>query len=323
MVETFWFTECEIGVSIWQSGNITVTNWFNSNLPKYWCTNLKTPTKSVVVEENNVSVHGFNKFYSRIEQVVRLRSQEQSVTKFSFQPFTAKKRKKKEELQRIQRNNKLLGSQILWRVVKLKHKFTVINFTVKLPTASQQLYFWFGFDIYSTSAQSEELTQLRAQLLRTLRSEGRNYRVKRLHYLHPSGVTEICGMLYLESCEFSNRDVSQLTSLTSPDIPISIKLHTEIEKNSIHPFDSLHYGVMTTCGGSRIYQMALAPEKSAPTYYFCPKLRENERIWTERGACIPGAPHGSATDYSKNFYFWMKRNGFQNTRRTIRIMWTI
>ena len=118
----------------------------------------------------------------------------------------------------------------------------------------------------------------------------------------------------MESCEFSNRDVSQLTSLTSPDIPISIKLHTEIEKNSIHPFDPLHCGVVITCGGSKIYQRALAPEKSAPTYYFCLKLRENERIWTERGACIPGVPRGSATDYGKIFYFWKNRNGFQNTR---------
>ena len=48
-------------------------------------------TKRVVVEENNdVSVHGFHKFHRSIEQIVRLRSQEESVTKSRFPSLTVK-----------------------------------------------------------------------------------------------------------------------------------------------------------------------------------------------------------------------------------------
>ena len=40
---------------------------------------------------------------------------------------------------------------------------------------------------------------------------------------------------------------------------------------------------------------APTPKVGVPTYFFGQKLHENERIWTPRGARIPGAPLRSAT----------------------------
>ena len=44
--------------------------------------------------------------------------------------------------------------------------------------------------------------------------------------LQPGGVTVMWGILYIDVCELRRLDVAQLTSLTSPDTPLSIKSQT-------------------------------------------------------------------------------------------------
>ena len=48
-------------------------------------------------------------------------------------------------------------------------------------------------------------------------------------------------------------------------------------------------------GGSRIFPGGGANSQNCYYFlHFCRKLHENERIWTPGGACVPGAPLGSA-----------------------------
>ena len=70
-------------------------------------------------------------------------------------------------------------------------------------------------------------------------------------------------------------------------------------------------------GGSRIFPRGGANSQNCYYFsHFCRKLHENERIWTPRGVCIPGAPLGSTNDmcwennYACIYMVFVKEIGF-------------
>ena len=64
------------------------------------------------------------------------------------------------------------------------------------------------------------------------------------------------------------------------------------------------------------------PEVGVLTYFFGQKLHENERIWTPRGAHIPGAPLRSATEVLGNIInVFKQRTGNSFSTQTAKRLW--